>query len=128
MNCEECTNIPAKLICCECDQALCPRCDEAIHRGGKRKTHSRQVICHNCRTLALHLCNTCQTSFCNSCRGLHSDHNLTAILPACKIAVFWDLNSCRPLKPEDVQTAVMTLKEKFEKIDFIKAYGEMFHK
>lgn len=128
MNCEECSNAYSKLICTECDEALCIRCDEAIHRGGKRKTHTRLSICQTCRSAASEQCVQCQLSFCDYCKNTHTQHRLVSLSCPIKAAVFWDLNSCKPAKPEDISKIIANIRDIFPNIDTIKAYGEAFQK
>ena len=64
MNCEECSieqAYQATLLCRECDQLFCGKCDIIIHSRGKRRTHSRQIVCYNCRSAASTM-NSAQTT------------------------------------------------------------------
>ncbi|CAG9329364.1 unnamed protein product [Blepharisma stoltei] len=74
MNCEECGLRKASAVCVECEQSLCPDCDEALHKGGKRKSHLRHQKCMLCKNLASIQCDTCTLMLCSSCSSPHMAH------------------------------------------------------
>lgn len=45
--CEECSSTTAAVFCQDCEQDLCDKCNESLHRGGKRKDHVRVLKCEN---------------------------------------------------------------------------------
>jgi len=125
MNCEECTQKQANVFCSECEQKLCTACDQVIHRGGKRKTHSRPPICA-CGAASQQFCDSCGVALCSICQEKHATHSLQAL--GSRVAVFWDLSSCSPLRPEDISGIVTHIQARYPGLSFIKAYGDMFLK
>lgn len=128
MKCEECLSSEATALCIECDQALCKVCDENLHKGGKRKTHSRPLVCRQCRDQAVTECTQCNLSLCNSCQKTHVSHNLSQIESSRRFGVFWDISSCRPNRNEDIQMMLNEIKQKVGTFEFVKAYGDTWEK
>jgi hypothetical protein len=128
MHCEECGERASSVLCTECDQALCAECDATIHRGGKRKDHLRPKVCVSCRKQAVAQCVDCSFNVCADHGISHVNHETRNLTGPQKIGIFWDLNSCRPVRPEDVGESVSLMREKFQGIEFIRGYGESFHK
>lgn len=92
MKCEECSLDQASLVCEECDQLFCPKCDEFIHKGGKRRLHTRPPACFACRSLASVSCLTCGIQACKSCEWRHELHLTKSLKQFKSIAVLWDIS------------------------------------
>lgn len=96
MNCEECSieqAYQATLLCRECDQLFCGKCDIIIHSRGKRRTHSRQIVCYNCRSAASLDCETCSVKLCVTCKSNHKLHRIIQLNELKTLAVFWDISN-----------------------------------
>ena len=91
MNCEECMATESQFICLECEELLCEKCDTVIHRGGKRKSHSRLISCSSCKSQALQECSDCGSRSCLSCSSMHMNHNTRPITISKSLALFWDI-------------------------------------
>ncbi|OMJ78944.1 hypothetical protein SteCoe_21115 [Stentor coeruleus] len=128
MKCEECLSLEATNICIECEQVLCKDCDEILHKGGKRKTHARPLICGECRDRAVIQCIQCNLSLCHNCQQFHSSHIIKHIASSKRLGVFWDISSCRPSKSEDIQILLNEINQKVGNPEFIKAYGDPWGK
>ena len=92
MKCEECLLDQASLVCEECDQLFCHKCDEFIHRGGKRKLHTRPPACFACRSLASISCVSCGIQACKGCEWRHELHLTRSLSQFKSVAVLWDIN------------------------------------
>ena len=126
--CEECSNCAPIFECIECEQKLCASCDEQIHRGGKRRTHIRVGLCHECRGISTQYCYTCFQNLCNQCLRRHSDHNLQRICSKTSVAIYWDLNCSRVTTSDEILQTLQNLEKLYESIDSIKAYGDSYYK
>lgn len=128
MKCEECFSSEALFLCIECEQALCKVCEESLHKGGKRRSHNRPLVCRNCRNQAVTQCIQCVQNLCLNCHPSHSSHSLQSITAQKRIGVFWDLSSCRLNRPEDIQMVVTEIQQKIGPSEFIKTYGDPWGK
>ena len=128
MKCEECSSAESFYLCIDCDQALCKSCEDSLHKGGKRRSHIRPIICRNCKTQAVMQCLRCVQSLCLSCHSSHSQHPSKHIASPRRIGVFWDLSSCQPTRVEEVQMFVTELHSRIGPADFVKAYGDSWGK
>ena len=93
MKCEECSNDKNLVICIECDEILCKLCDSIIHKGGKRKSHSRPLVCELCRIPAVLMCKTCSILCCSVCKHSHENHLSSPICIPKNLGVFFDISS-----------------------------------
>ena len=128
MKCEECFSSEAFFLCIECDQALCKLCEESLHKGGKRRSHSRPLVCRMCKNQAIMQCIQCMQNLCPNCNLPHSSHGLSPITAQKRVGVFWDLSSCRPTRPEDIQMLLTEIQQKVGLPEFIKTYGDPWGK
>ena len=126
--CEECSNCAPIFECIECEQKLCASCDEQIHRGGKRRTHIRVGLCHQCLGISTQYCYTCLENLCGQCQLRHSDHNLQKISSKTSVAIYWDLNSSRVNSNDEISQTLQNLEKLYESIDSIKVYGDSYFK
>ena len=126
--CEECKNSPFLFQCIECEQKLCQACDDQIHRGGKRKTHTRLSLCQECKGPSSQYCYTCSAHLCNTCQSLHYRHNLQKILSQSRVAVYWDLSSLSSINGEDVVHTIQNIEKHFDLVEFIRVYGDNYYK
>ena len=128
MKCEECCSSEACFLCIECDQALCKSCEENLHKGGKRRNHSRPLVCRSCKNQAVMQCISCIQNLCQVCYPPHSIHGLKAIAAQKRVGVFWDVSSCRPSRSEDIQMLITEINQKVGPPEFIKSYGDPWGK
>lgn len=128
MICEECQIEESKFLCIECEQSLCGSCNESLHKGGKRKTHTRPLVCHNCKNQAVRLCVECSLNLCGSCESFHKLHQLTHLGSSKRVGVFWDISSCRPTRSDDIRILAKEIQTKVGNAEFIKAYGDPWGK
>lgn len=124
MKCEECGLDDSLYVCGECDQALCVACDEALHKGGKRKTHVRPLVCGTCRSNATTRCDSCNISACEKCGISHKDHKSEILVTPKVIGVFWDITSCKPSRAEDIKQALNEITQRVGITDFVRTYGD----
>lgn len=124
MKCEECTSSEGQILCVDCEQVLCKICDENLHKGGKRKTHFRPLVCHSCPSQAIVNCTVCDLALCLNCQNPHIAHIIKPITQPKKIGVFWDLSSCKPSKPEEIPVLLSEIRDKIGLPQFVKAYGD----
>lgn len=123
MNCEECESVKAKVLCLDCDEALCQECESALHKGGKRKAHLRPVICSSCRKEASEECLECQVNICSGCQKDHKWHQRLKFKQFKRLGVFWDLESCKP-RPGEIELVLKELNQRLGTPEVIRAYGQ----
>mmetsp|Transcript_10999 Transcript_10999/g.21551 ORF Transcript_10999/g.21551 Transcript_10999/m.21551 type:complete len:891 (+) Transcript_10999:1558-4230(+) len=129
MKCEECEDNSAVVRCQECEESLCVECDDYLHRRGKRRQHTRSPLCEDCSRAATLHCDTCDQNICAQCNARHDNHQITPFLSSKKVAVLWDMQSCRPLRLEDLSLHVTTLRQALGEPNLlIRAYGEAIYK
>lgn len=129
MKCEECENSSAGVRCHECEQSLCAECDDYLHRRGKRRQHIRNPLCEDCSRAATLHCDTCGQNICAQCNRRHDNHQITPFESSKKVAVLWDMQSCRPLRLEDLSLHVAALRQALGEPNLlIRAYGEAVYK
>lgn len=126
--CDECSIESPLFVCTECEQKLCKVCDESIHRGGKRKTHKREGLCHECKSLSTQNCFTCSVFLCDTCLVKHFNHNIQKLNSKSAVAIYWDLTGQKMLTTEDISQTLLNLERTYDSIETIKVYGESYHK
>lgn len=128
MKCEECQTSDSSVLCKECDQALCTVCDELLHKGGKRKTHFRPDICHQCKAQASLHCSDCGYHACKHCEFSHSSHRIQTLVSIKRLGVFWDLSSTRPNRPDDIPMLLNEIQQRLGNPENFKCYGDTWGK
>lgn len=126
--CEECAKSTPVFECVECEQLLCTKCDELLHRGGKRKAHKRVGLCHSCKSHSTEYCVTCIQNLCSGCLSFHLNHSVSTIFSQNYVAVFWDLNSQLIVTGEEISRTLANLKNLYSRIDIFKIYGDTYFK
>ena len=124
MNCEECEETQATVLCCDCEQSLCFSCDQKLHRKGKRQTHQRHPLCAQCSAAALLLCAGCKAAVCGACKASHEGHVLAQMTSSKRAAVFWDVATARAEDAEEVERVLNQLHALYGSSVSIRAYGE----
>jgi OST-HTH Associated domain/OST-HTH/LOTUS domain len=126
--CEECNEFKAVLQCLECEQKFCEGCNDQIHRGGKRKTHTRVGLCNECQETSTRNCLVCHCDLCEICSRQHFDHRLKKIKCKNTVAIYWDLNSNRILTDDDITSTILNIQKLYDSIELIKVYGNCYYK
>ena len=127
MNCEECSSNQAGYYCQQCEESLCDVCDQSLHKGGKRRSHSRRALCR-CSLVGENICCNCSEATCSRCQYHHAGHILDSLSTPLMTVVFWDLSSCTPKSSEDIHQTLSDLQLFEGEIGAIRAYGEVSDK
>ncbi|OMJ89599.1 hypothetical protein SteCoe_8225 [Stentor coeruleus] len=123
MKCEDCIKQKAQLICIECEELFCLSCDSSIHKGGKRKFHSRLPVCSNCKSPAILECKDCNSRNCTNCKHFHNGHHTVYISSPRSLGVFWDISNFSS-QPFSINDALVEISYRISNPKFIKLYSD----
>lgn len=119
--CEECNSNKIELLCKQCEEQMCKSCFEHIHRGGKRKDHTKVILCAHCEETGNIICRSCSVNICDKCKHKHTDHTLSSNSNQNTTSVYWDLHQSFPTQIS-VSETVEKFKILYPNIRSIKAY------
>lgn len=94
-----------------------------IHKGGKRKLHTRKPICL-CGELAELNCVSCSCYVCSYCKRNHSAHSTAPVSVTTRTAVFWDIDTCPPLLSSDLSEVIGGIRASVAGVYSIQVYGK----
>lgn len=123
MKCEDCEIQEAEIICIECEELFCLSCDASIHKGGKRKSHSRLTVCSNCKSPAEQECKDCHTRNCTNCKHFHKGHHIISLTLPKSLGVFWDVSYLTSRKVSII-SALAEITSRIAKPRFVKLYSD----
>lgn len=123
MKCEDCTKQEAQLICIECEELFCLACDSSIHKGGKRKSHSRLPVCSYCKSPATEECKDCSSRNCTNCKHFHKGHRTVCISSPRSLGVFWDISNFSS-QQSSINAALTEISYRIANPKFMKLYSD----